>query len=68
MVTFSFNLIATECVIANLFLLTKNDIILRDNIFSNFGVCHAHLPNLKRPRVPSQNCKKIPVKLVFLVF
>ena len=58
MVTFSFNLMAIVCVIANLLLLTKNDIILHYKKFPNLGVCHANFPNLKGPRVPSQNCKK----------
>ena len=35
MVTFSFNLIAIVCVIANLFLLTKNDIIVHYYKFPN---------------------------------
>ena len=57
MVTFSFNLMAIICVIANLFvfLLTKNDIIEYYNKFPNLGSC-----NLKGPRAPSQNCKKNP--------
>ena len=60
MVTFSFNLMAIECVIANYFflLLTKNDIIVHYIKFPNLGVCHANFPNLKGPRAPSQNCKK----------
>ena len=43
------------------FLMTKNDIIVHHNKFSNWGVYHANLPNLKDPRAPSQNFKKIPV-------
>ena len=57
MVTFSFNLMAKECVIANLFLLTKNDIIVCYNKFPNLGIYHI-IPNLKGPSTPSQNCKK----------
>ena len=60
MVTF-FNLMAVVCVgvIANWFLLlTKNDIIVHYNKFSNLGVHHATFPNLKDTRAPSQNCKK----------
>ena len=37
MVTFSFNLMAIVCVIGNLFLLTKNDMILHYNKFPNVG-------------------------------
>ena len=58
MVTFSFNLMAIVYVIANLFLLTKNGIIVHYNTFPNLGVCHANFPNLKGLRAPSQNCKK----------
>ena len=46
MVTFSFNLMAIVCVIANLFLYTKNDIIVHYNKFPNLGVCRASFPNL----------------------
>ena len=51
---------AIVCVIADLFYIDKKDIILHYNKFPNLGVCHANFPNLKGPRVPSQNCKKIP--------
>ena len=55
--TFS-NLMAIVCVIANLFLLTKNDIFVHYNTFPNLGVYHATFPNLKGPRAPSPNCKQ----------
>ena len=55
MVKFSFDLIAIVCVIANLFLLTKNDIIVHYNKFPNLGVYHATFLNLKGPKPPSQN-------------
>ena len=45
-------------VIANLFLLTKNDIIVHYNKFPNLGFYHTNFFNLKGPRAPSQNCKK----------
>ena len=60
MVTFSFNLMATVCVIAHLFFIDQNDIIVHYSIFPNVGVYHATFPNLKGPRALSQNCKKIP--------
>ena len=47
------------CVLAYLFLLTKNDIIVQYNKFSNLGDYQANFPNLKGPRAPSQNFKKI---------
>ena len=60
MVTFSFNLMAIVCVIANFFLFTKNDIIVHFNKFPNLGVYQATFSNLKGPRAPSKNCRKIP--------
>ena len=51
---------AKVCVIANLFLLTKNDIIVHYNKFANLWIYHANFLNLKGPRVPSKNCKKDP--------
>ena len=48
------------------FLLTKNDIIVHYNKFPNLGVYRATFPNLKGPRAPSQNCKKIPVYPTYL--
>ena len=62
MVTFSFNLMAIVCVIANLFvfLLTKNEIIVHYNKFPKLGVYHTTFPILKGPRAPSRNCKKNP--------
>ena len=59
MVTFSFNLMAIVCVIANLiFLLSKNDLIVICHKFPILGICHSNFPNLKGPRAPSQHCKK----------
>ena len=58
---------ATVCVIANLFLLTKNDIILHYNTFPHLGVCNAKFPNLKGPRAPSQNCTKNPWMITIVV-
>ena len=37
------------------------------NKFPNLGVCQAKYPNLKDPRAPSQNCKKIPASLLLLL-
>ena len=42
--------------------MTKNDIIVHCNKFPNVGVYHANFPNLKGPRVPSQNRNKIPIR------
>ena len=51
---FSFNfLMAKVCAIANMFLLTKNDIIVHNNKFLNLRVYHTNFPNLKGPRAPS---------------
>ena len=58
--TLSFNLKAIVCLIDHLFLLTKNDIIVHYNKFSNLGVYRATFPDLKGPRAPPQNCKNIP--------
>ena len=67
MVTFSFNLMETACVVAEfVFLLTKNDIIVHYNKFPNLGVYHATFPNLKGPRAPSRNCKKNPCGLLHI--
>ena len=60
MVTFSFNLMATVCVIAYYYFIDQNDIIVHYNIFPNVGVYHTTFPNLKGPKAPSRNCKKIP--------
>ena len=57
---FSFNLMAIVCVIANLFLIDQKCHNCVQNKFPNLRVYHAHFPNLKGPRAPSQNCKKIP--------
>ena len=46
--------------------MTKNDIIVHYNKFPNSGVFGANFPNLKGPRTPSQNCKKIPVRIYYL--
>ena len=49
---------AVVYVIANLFLIDQNAVIVRYNKFPNLGVYHANFPNLKSPWAPSQNCKK----------
>ena len=49
MVMFSFILMAIVCVIADFFLLTKNDIIVHYNKLPNFRVYHATFPKLKSP-------------------
>ena len=54
------------CVIANLFLLTKNDMFVHHNKCPNLGVCHTNFPNLKGPRAPYQNCKNIPARLFWI--
>ena len=56
------------CVIANLLLLTKNDIIVHYDRFLNLGVYHANFPNLKGPRLPSQNCKKISLAMLSILY
>ena len=38
--------------------MTKNDIIMHYNKFSNLGICHANFPKLKGPGTASQNYKK----------
>ena len=60
MVTFSFNLIAIVCVIANCFFIDKNDLIMHFNKFPNLGVYHSNFPNLKGPRAPSKISKNNP--------
>ena len=71
MVTFSFNLMAIVCVIhvANLFLLTKNDIkFMHYNKFPNLGVYRATFPNLKGHRGPSEIAtKSLEPSLSFLI-
>ena len=44
----------------------QNDTIVHYNKFPNLGVYHANFHNLKGPRAPSQNRKKIPVMLYLL--
>ena len=58
--TFSFNLMALVCVIAKLFLLTKNDILEHYNKFPNLGVYPANFPNLKGPKALPKIEKKNP--------
>ena len=41
--------------------MTENAIFVNYNKFPNLGVYRANFPNLREPRAPSQNCKKIPV-------
>ena len=60
MVAFPFNLMAIVFLIANLFLMTKNDIIVHYNKFPNLGVYHTTFPNLKGPRALPKIVKKIP--------
>ena len=60
MVMFSFNLMTIVCVIANLFLLTKSDLIVHNDKILNLGVYRATFPNVKGHRAPSQNFPKIP--------
>ena len=59
MVTFSVNLMAIVCVIANLFFIDQNDIIVHYKKVPNLGVC-----NLKGPRPLPKIAKKIPGPMV----
>ena len=64
MVMFSFNLIAIVCVIANLFLLTKIDIIVHFNKFLNLGVYPRGLPRyFSQSERPSGPFPKLPKKI-----
>ena len=49
---------AIACVIVNLFLLTKKDIIMHYNKFPNLGVYRATFPNLKGPKALPKIAKK----------
>ena len=67
LVTFSFNLMETACVVAEfVFLLTKNEIIVHYNKFPNLGVYHATFPNLKGPRGPFPKLQKNPCGLLHI--
>ena len=55
LISSSIVLMAKVCVIAHLFLLTKNNIIKHYNKFTNLWVYHANFPNLKDARAPYQN-------------
>ena len=57
---------AIVCVIANFFFIDQNDlIIVHYNKFTNLGVFRTNFPDLKGPRIPSQNCKKFLLKEFF---
>ena len=49
---------ALVCVIVDLFLLTKKDIIMHYNKFPNLGVYRATFPNLKGPKALPKIAKK----------